>query len=246
MAAEISIALLPEAEDGTPVEVDPSLAEDAEPRISTRRVLLPLRPRDIEKELNPDADANGDDEDDDGATTRTRTAKATDDVAGEDGAACVTVAQCIALNQALFDGLPPETQQSIQSDVGALCFKDVGHRAPGGGLRMRRRGFVLVVVVFFTVLLFSGIATFLRRSTLDAAIVRNRDFTARAEALARGGVRLGIVLLQQDRLEEEADRSPKAETTSDLWAARRRARGRRPTTAARCGSTSRTAARGST
>jgi len=83
---------------------------------------------------------------------------------------------------------------------------------------MRRRGFVLVVVVFFTVLLFSGIATFLRRSTLDAAIVRNRDFAARAEALARGGVRLGIVLLQQDRLEEEADRSPKAETTSDLWA----------------------------
>lgn len=83
---------------------------------------------------------------------------------------------------------------------------------------MRRRGFVLVVVVFFTVLLFSGIATFLRRSTLDAAIVRNRDFGARAEALARGGVRLAIVLLQQDRLEEEADRSPKAETTSDLWA----------------------------
>jgi general secretion pathway protein K len=83
---------------------------------------------------------------------------------------------------------------------------------------MRRRGFVLVVVVFFTVLLFSGIATFLRRSTLDAAIVRNRDFTERAEALARGGVRLGIVLLQQDRLEEEADRIPKAETASDLWA----------------------------
>jgi general secretion pathway protein K len=83
---------------------------------------------------------------------------------------------------------------------------------------MRRRGFVLVVVVFFTVLLFSGIATFLRRSTLDAAIVRNRDFTQRAEALARGGVRLGIVLLQQDRLEEEADRIPKAETASDLWA----------------------------
>ena len=77
---------------------------------------------------------------------------------------------------------------------------------------------MLVVVVFFTVLLFSGIATFLRRSTLDAAIVRNRDFSARAEALARGGVRLGIVLLQQDRLEEEADRVPKAETTSDLWA----------------------------
>jgi type II secretory pathway component PulK len=83
---------------------------------------------------------------------------------------------------------------------------------------MKRRGFVLVVVVFFTVLLFSGIATFLRRSTLDAAIVRNRDFAARAEALARGGVRLAIVLLQQDLLEEQAQRSPAAETRSDLWA----------------------------
>ncbi len=83
---------------------------------------------------------------------------------------------------------------------------------------MRRRGFVLVVVVFFTVLLFSGIATFLRRSTLDAAIVRNRDFAARAEALARGGVRLAIVLLQQDLLEEQAQRSPEAETAFDLWA----------------------------
>jgi general secretion pathway protein K len=83
---------------------------------------------------------------------------------------------------------------------------------------MRRHGFVLIVVIFFTVLLFSGIATFLRRSTLDAAIVRNRDYAARAEALARGGVRLAIVLLQQDLLEEQAQRSPKAETALDLWA----------------------------
>jgi general secretion pathway protein K len=83
---------------------------------------------------------------------------------------------------------------------------------------MRRRGFVLVVVVFFVVLLFSGVATFLRRSTLDAAIVRNRDFAARAEALARGGVRLGVVLLQQDKLEEATQRGLPGETTMDLWA----------------------------
>lgn len=82
---------------------------------------------------------------------------------------------------------------------------------------MRRRGFVLIVVVFFTVLLMSGIASFLRRSTLDAAIVRNRDYAARAEALARGGVRLGIVLLQQDALDEERAQLP-IDTPNDLWA----------------------------
>jgi general secretion pathway protein K len=82
---------------------------------------------------------------------------------------------------------------------------------------MRRRGFVLIVVVFFTVLLMSGVASFLRRSTLDAAIVRNRDYAARAEALARGGVRLGIVLLQQDALDESRTQLP-IDTPSDLWA----------------------------
>jgi general secretion pathway protein K len=82
---------------------------------------------------------------------------------------------------------------------------------------VRRRGFVLIVVVFFTVLLMSGVASFLRRSTLDAAIVRNRDYAARAEALARGGVRLGIVLLQQDALDEERAQLP-IDTPADLWA----------------------------
>jgi general secretion pathway protein K len=81
----------------------------------------------------------------------------------------------------------------------------------------QRRGFVLIVVVFFTVLLMSGIASFLRRSTLDAAIVRNRDFAARAEALARGGVRLGIVLIQQDALDEDRSQLP-IDTPDDLWA----------------------------
>lgn len=81
----------------------------------------------------------------------------------------------------------------------------------------RRRGFVLIVVVFFTVLLMTGIASFLRRSTLDAAIVRNRDYAARAEALARGGIRLGVVLLQQDALDEQASKLP-IDTPGDVWA----------------------------
>jgi general secretion pathway protein K len=82
---------------------------------------------------------------------------------------------------------------------------------------MRRRGFVLVVVVFFVVLLFSVVAALLRRSTLDAAIVRNRDHAGRAEALARGGVRLAVVLLQQDRL-DEARGGPPLDGPADLWA----------------------------
>ena len=82
---------------------------------------------------------------------------------------------------------------------------------------MRRRGFVLVIVIFFAALLFSAIATFSRRATLDAAIVTNRDNGARAEALARGGTRLAFALLLQDRLEEERLELP-LDTTTDLWA----------------------------
>jgi len=84
---------------------------------------------------------------------------------------------------------------------------------------MSRRGFVLIVILFFTVLLMSGIASFLRRSTLDAAIVRNREYAARAEALARGGVRLGVVLLQQDLLDEQdAELPAPIDTLGDVWA----------------------------
>jgi prepilin-type N-terminal cleavage/methylation domain-containing protein len=129
LAAEISIELLPEAEDGTPVEVDPAAEAEAEPRIVTRQVLLPLRPRDVEKELNPEAGEDqgdeGDDEDEDAEDGEGED----DGLAGEDGEACVTVAQCIALNQALFDSLEPETQQAIQG-MGGLCFKDVSIGLP--------------------------------------------------------------------------------------------------------------------
>jgi len=81
----------------------------------------------------------------------------------------------------------------------------------------RRRGFVLLIVVFFAALLMAGIATFLRRSTIDATIVRNRDQAARAEALARGGVRLGTMLLLQDLLEEQQF-GIQLETPQDVWA----------------------------
>jgi type II secretory pathway component PulK len=87
-----------------------------------------------------------------------------------------------------------------------------------GRSRKRRGGFVLVIVIFFIVLLFASVATFLRRATLDAAIVRNRDYGARAEALARGGVNIAKVLLIQDLIEEQAQRSPPVDSKRDLWA----------------------------
>ncbi len=83
--------------------------------------------------------------------------------------------------------------------------------------RKHQRGFVLVAVIFFAVLLFSSVAAFMRRSTVDAAIVRNRDAAARAEALARGGVQLASALILQDRI-DEAERLS-AETHFDAWAA---------------------------
>ena len=78
---------------------------------------------------------------------------------------------------------------------------------------------VLVIVLFFTLLLVSSIATFMRRATIDSFIVRNRDAAARAEALARGGVRLAEALLLEDRLEEEASAEGgfRVESLFDAW-----------------------------
>ena len=79
---------------------------------------------------------------------------------------------------------------------------------------------VLVIVLVFALLLVSSIATFLRRATIDSFVVRNRDAAARAEALARGGVELGIALLLEDRLEEAAaaEGGFRVESLFDPWA----------------------------
>jgi general secretion pathway protein K len=88
---------------------------------------------------------------------------------------------------------------------------------------------ILIAVLFFIALLVSGVATFLRRATLDAMIAQNRDLAARSEALARGGIQLAIALLLQDRLDEEealllegpsdGEATPfRVDSRSDLWA----------------------------
>jgi len=79
----------------------------------------------------------------------------------------------------------------------------------------RERGIVLVVVLFFILLLTSAIATFLRRAMLDASIATHRDRARAAEALARGGIRLGETLLLEDLRLKGAQGGP--DSLHDIW-----------------------------
>ncbi len=81
----------------------------------------------------------------------------------------------------------------------------------------RRGGFVLVAVLFFVLLLTVGVATFQKRAVMDAMIARNRESSARADALARGGIQVGIALLLEDRL-REAGGELALEGPNDVWA----------------------------
>ncbi len=75
----------------------------------------------------------------------------------------------------------------------------------------------LLVVMFFMLLAVAGIATFLRRATVDGLVARNREFAARAEALARGGIQLATALLLQDKL-DEAESQFQVESLEEIWA----------------------------
>ena len=86
-----------------------------------------------------------------------------------------------------------------------------------GRPRPRQEGLVLVMVLVLGLLLTGGLATFMRRATVDAILVRHRDDAARADALALGGVRLAQVLLLEDRL-QEARSGLSIESEADPWA----------------------------
>src|SRR5262249_5481045 len=81
----------------------------------------------------------------------------------------------------------------------------------------RRQGIVLVVVLFFALLLASTVATFAKIALIDHMVVRNRDARERAEALARGGIRLATVLLLEDKY-LESQSNVALDNGSDLWA----------------------------
>jgi general secretion pathway protein K len=78
---------------------------------------------------------------------------------------------------------------------------------------------VLLIVLFFALLLTASITTFLKRSTVDAILSRNRDTMARTEALARGGVELAKGLLVDDSLGDTSDpTAPRLDSHLDSWA----------------------------
>ncbi len=79
-----------------------------------------------------------------------------------------------------------------------------------------QQGVVLLVVLFFALLLTSSIATFTRRAIIDASVARNRDAAARAEALARSGIRLGKSVLVMDQIQEEATQQV-IDSHQDAW-----------------------------
>jgi general secretion pathway protein K len=76
---------------------------------------------------------------------------------------------------------------------------------------------VLMAVLFFVLLSSAAIATFLTRATVDGFSAQNRDGAARAEALARGGVRLAVAALIADRLFESEEQF-EVDTAQDGWA----------------------------
>lgn len=76
---------------------------------------------------------------------------------------------------------------------------------------------VLVAVLFFVLIASATIATFLTRATLDGFSAQNRDGAARAEALARGGVRLAIATLIADRV-HEVEAQFEVDSRQDAWA----------------------------
>jgi prepilin-type N-terminal cleavage/methylation domain-containing protein len=124
LAAEISVSLF--------VDEESDLTDG--PYI--RRVLLPLRPLDLQAMLeagdgeSAQQDQDGDgipddqDEDDDGDGV------ADEEQEGKEEAGCTTVAACVALHPEQFGGLPPETQAVIQS-VGTVCARDFAAQFPG-------------------------------------------------------------------------------------------------------------------
>ena len=65
-----------------------------------------------------------------------------------------------------------------------------------------RQGIVLAMVLVLALLLSTTIITFMRQAVVDKMVAHNRDSSAEAEALARGGIRLAAALILDDALIE--------------------------------------------
>ena len=84
----------------------------------------------------------------------------------------------------------------------------------------RNAGIVLAMVLILALLLSTAIITFTRRAIVDKMIATNRNATAQAEALARGGVQLAMALVLEDvLLDAESDsKTVIGDTLGDGWA----------------------------
>lgn len=83
--------------------------------------------------------------------------------------------------------------------------------------RRREAGAVLAMVLILALLLSTAVVSFARRATVDYMIVQNREAIARADALARGGIRIATGLLLHDGAATEDAAAPYSSFLS-LWA----------------------------
>jgi type II secretory pathway component PulJ len=110
LAAEISVALVDEEQ--------PEKLGNAPPASYVRRVLMPLRPLDLEKMLHPEKAAQA-------------AAKNDKDASKDDsGNSGMTVGQCLALNPGLALPIDPSALASIQGQSAASVAKSAGIDLP--------------------------------------------------------------------------------------------------------------------
>lgn len=137
VGAEIEVSMLPpESAAGPATTATAAIGETASVGPFVRRVLIPVRPIDLEALLDPDAAA-------DAAASGEKDEEEKDAEKGEDGESseqasaaeksednCMTVAQCLSLNPGVLQQFPQV--QGIVTAIGGQCFRDVAASIPAG------------------------------------------------------------------------------------------------------------------
>lgn len=138
LAAEIEVSMLPPAgATASPAAAAGAAAEPAALGPLVRRVLIPMRPIDLEALLHPDeaeasaagaAKQEGEKSGEEEASSETPEQQAR---AEEDrDEPCMTVSQCVAINPGILKQYPQA--QGILSAIGGQCFRDVAASLPPG------------------------------------------------------------------------------------------------------------------
>ncbi len=133
VGVEIEVSMLPPPSAAAVVATATAGGQPAALGPFVRRVLIPVRPIDLEALLKPDeaaATASGteqDEQDEEGGDGPTKQASAQDEQQDE---SCMTVAQCLALNPGILQQFPQIG--GIISSIGGQCFRDVAASIPPG------------------------------------------------------------------------------------------------------------------